>query len=269
MPYRHAHWYLAAVLAFAGLAFWPQYLSKFSTAPAQMHMHGITATLWVVMLIAQSWTIHHDSRSTHRTMGMLSLVLFPLFLAGGSTIFIGMAQRYVEASPFHVMYAPRLAWLDFVGVGGVAYLYYQALRKRRKVHLHSRYMLATVLFLMPPIFGRLMAIPLGVRGPEDFDKLGTGFQLANGLAAAIAFWLAYRSGKHGRPFVVAGILTIVAAVLFEIIGRMPAWVSLFARAAELPMAPFALTAGIAGVGIAYAGWIAGKRPAIGPGVAAA
>lgn len=269
MPYRHAHWYLVGVLAFASLAFWPQYLSQISTAPAQYHLHGITATLWVLMLIGQSWTIHHDRRSLHRSMGTLSLLLFPLFLAGGSTIFLGMAQRYVEGSPFHVMYGPRLAWLDFVGVGGVAYLYFEALRQRRKVHPHSRYMLATIFFLLPPIFGRLSGIPLGVRGPEDFDKLGTGFQLANAMAAAIAFWLAYRSGKHGKPFAVAGVLTVVAAFLYQTIGGMPAWRSLFARAAELPPAPFALAAGIAGIGIAYAGWVAGRRPTLGSGVAPA
>ena len=269
MPYRHAHWYLAGVLVLAGLAFWPQYLSQLSAAPAQYHLHGITATLWILMLIAQSWTIHHDSRSTHRTMGMMSLVLFPLFMAGGSTIFLGMAQRYVEASPFHVMYGPRLAWLDFVGVGGVAYLYFEALRNRRKVHPHARYMLATIIFLLPPIFGRLSAIPLGVRGPEDFDKLGTGFQAANVLIAAIAFWLAYRSGKHAKPFAVAGGLTLLGGLLFEVVGGMPAWRSLFASAAEIPVAPFALAAGLAGVVIAYAGWVAGKRPVIGSGVAPA
>lgn len=269
MPYRHAHWYLAGVLAFAGVAFWPQYLSQIGSVPAQMHMHGVTATLWVLMLIAQSWTIYHDNRSLHRTLGTLSLVLFPLFLMGGSTIFLGMAQRYVEGSPFHAMYAPNLAWLDFVGVAGVAYLYYEALRNRRKVHPHSRYMLATVFFLFPPIFGRLMAIPLGVRGPEDFEKLGFGFQVANGLTAAIAFWLAYQSGRHGRPFAVAGILTIVGAILYEVIGSMPAWEALFAHAADLPVVPFALAAGIAGVGIGYAGWIAGRRPGIGSGVAPA
>jgi hypothetical protein len=269
MPYRHAHWYLAGVLAFAGLAFWPQYLSQVRTAPAQMHMHGITATLWLLMLISQSWTIHHGKRSLHRTTGMMSLVLFPLFLAGGSTIFLGMAQRYVEGSPFHVMYGPKLAWFDFVGVGGVAYLYYEALRTRRKVHPHARYMLSTVLFLLPPIFGRLAAIPLGVRGPEDFHKLEIGFQGANAVVAVVALWLAFRSGKHGRPFAVAGILTVVGAVLFQVIGNMPAWHALFARFADLPVAPFALAAGIAGVGIAYAGWIAGKRPVIGSGVAPA
>jgi hypothetical protein len=270
MPYRHAHWYLLGVLVFAGLAFWPSYVSQLGTAPAAYHMHGISATLWMLMLIAQSWTIHHDRRSLHRSVGTMRLILFPLFLAGGSTIFLGMALRYVEGtSPFHVMYAPRLAWLDFVSVGGVAYLYYEALRQRRKVHAHSRYMLSTVLFLLPPIFGRLSAIPLGVRGPEDFEKLAIGFQTVNVLTAALALWLAYRSARHGRAFAVTGILVLISALLFQVVGPMPAWQALFARAAEIPPAPMALAAGLGGVAIGYAGWVAGRRPGLGSGMARA
>jgi hypothetical protein len=159
------------------------------------------------------------------------------------------------------MYAPNPVWLEVVAVSGFAYLYYQALRQRRKVHPHSRYMLATVIFLLPPIFGRLSAIPLGVRGPEEFAKLGTGFQMANGLTAAIAFWLAFRSGKHGWPWALAGMLTILGAVLYQVIGEMPAWRALYAHTAALPTLPFMLAAGLAGIAIAYAGWTGGRRPA--------
>jgi hypothetical protein len=260
MPNRHAHWYVLALFPLIALAFWPSYLSQFSAAPAQFHAHGITAALWLTLLVAQSWTIHGDQRRLHRTLGMASLGLFPLFLMGGVGIFFGMAERYVAGSPFQAMYAPRLAWLDFVGVGGFAYFYYEALRNRRKVHLHSRYMLATAIFLLPPIFGRLTAIPLGVTGPEDFAKLGAGFQFANGVTAAIAFALAYWSGKHGRPFTIAGILTLVGAFLYQTIGGMAAWEALYARVVELPVGPFAFAAGLAGVLIGYAGWIAGRRP---------
>jgi len=50
-----------------------------------------------------------------------SLLLFPLFMAGGASIFIGMAQRYVEAAtPFYQLYPARLAWLDVVGGSGIA-----------------------------------------------------------------------------------------------------------------------------------------------------
>jgi hypothetical protein len=261
MPYRHAHWVLLAIFPLAGLAFWRSYLSQIQAASWEFHAHGITATLWLLLLVAQSWTIHHGQRQAHRAAGLTSLALFPLFLAGGVGIFIGMGRRYLEGSPFHVMYAPNLAWLDVVGVGGIAYFYYEALRQRRKVHPHARYMLATVIFLLPPILGRLSPVlpGLSVAGPQDFWKLGIGFQIANILTASIAFALAYRSGKHGRPFFLAGMLTLLAAVLFQTIGAMNWWERTYARTAELPTALLTIVALVSGVLIAYAGWVAGRR----------
>lgn len=259
MPYRHAHWYLLALFPLAGLAFWPSYLSQLTTASAEFHAHGITATLWLVLLVAQSWTIHSDRRALHRTVGSASLILFPLFLMGGAGIFFGMADRYVAGSQFHLLYAPKLAWFDFVAVGGFAYFYFEALRQRRKVHPHSGYMLATAMFLLPPIFGRLSAIPLGVTGPDDFHKLDTGFVAANVLIAGLAFFIAYRRGRHGRPWVLAGVLTLAMTVLYIAIGNMAAWQRFYASLADWPTAPFALAAGFAGVLIAYAGWTAGRR----------
>ena len=259
MPYRHARWYLLSLFPLAALAFWFNYLSQLRSVPVEFHAHGITATLWLILLVAQSWSVHSGRLQLHRSVGTFSLVLFPLFLMGGTGIFFGMAQRYVEGVPFEAMYAPRLAWLDFVGVGGFAYCFYEALRLRRKVHLHSGYMLATVIFLLPPIFGRLTAIPLGVTGPQDFPKFAAGFQGANALIALIAFFVAWRRGKHGRPFAVAGVLILVSALLFQTIGNTAAWAAFYGGLASWPRAPFELAAGIAGVMIGYTGWIAGKR----------
>ncbi|HET9811510.1 MAG TPA: hypothetical protein VFP53_07420 [Sphingomicrobium sp.] len=271
MPYRRAHWWLLALFPLAGLAFWRSYLSQVATAPMEFHAHGVTASLWIVMLAFQSWSIHSGRRELHRTVGPLSLALFPLFLAGGSTIFIGMAQRYAAAlSPFYTLYAPRLAWLDIVGVGGIAYFYFEAIRQRRKVHPHSRYLLATVIFLLPPILGRLMgSLPMLAPIDGDFTKLGIGFQIANAITALIAFGLAVQSGKHGRPFFLAGILTVIAAMLYQTVGGMTWWKAVYASAAAWPAAPFALVAGLSGVAIGYCAWVAGRRPVAVDGALAA
>lgn len=260
MPYRHAHWWILALFPVAAFAFWPQYISTFGSAPLEMHAHGITAALWLALLALQSWSIHNDNMALHRLSGRSSLFLFPLFLAGGVGIFIGMAQHYVAGRPFHAMYAPRLAWLDVVAVAGFAFCYFQALKWRRKAHVHSRYMLATSLFLLPPIFGRLSGIPLGVRGPEDFARLEYGFQAANLMAAGIALWLAFRPAKHGKPFLHAAGLILLSAILFQTIGTWPSWERLVARAADVPSLPFILFAAAAGVLIGWAGWVTGKRP---------
>lgn len=263
MPYRHAHWFILLLFPLAGLAFWRNYLSQFAAAPMQFHLHGMSASLWLILLIAQSWTIHHGRRAQHRAVGMASLAIFPLFLAGGIGIFIGMAQRLVEGvSPFYTMYAARLAWLDIVGVAGFAFFYFEALRLRHKVHLHSRYLLATSLFLLPPILGRLAPIlpPLAIAGPQDFWKLGIAFQLGNAITAAIALTLAVRSGRDGRPFYLAAILTVVGAVLYQTVGGMAAWDRLFRLAADLPILPLSIVAICSGAAIGWGGWISGRRP---------
>ena len=260
MPYRHAHWWILALFPLAGFAFWPGYVSTITSASFEFHAHGITATLWLGLLALQSWSIHNDNMAFHRLSGRSSLALFPLFMAGGAGIFLGMAQRYVAGSPFHAMYAPRLAWLDIVAVGGFAFCYFQALRWRRKMHVHSRYMLATVLFLLPPIFGRLSGIPLGVRGPEDFARLEYGFQAANLMAAGIGLWLAFRPSKHGRPFLHAAGLILLSALLFQTVGTWPAWEKLIAGVADWPRVPLTLSAALTGVVVAWAGWVSGKRP---------
>lgn len=261
MPYRHAHWYLLIVALLAGAAFWPSYLSRFTAASAEFHLHGITAALWLALLMTQSWTIQGGRRELHRAMGVASLALFPLFLAGGAGIFIGMARRLTEgASPFYTLYAARLAWVDIVSVIGFALLFHQGLRHRRQTQLHARYMLATMLFLLPPILGRLAPLlpGLGISGPADFWKLGIGFQLAHSVAAATAFLLAARSGPYRRPWIFAGVGVLLAALMFQTVGGMPEWRSFMLHVATWPVWPLTVAAALGGVAVAASGWIAGS-----------
>ena len=263
MPFRHAHWWILGLFPLAFLAFWPSYLSVFPTSPLAFHIHGITASLWLILLAVQSWSIHHAKRAFHKTNGLVSLALFPLFLAGGASIFVGMAQRYVEGtSPFHKIWPPHLAWLDFVAVGGVAWFYFQALKQRRKVGPHSSYLLATSIFLLPPILGRLAPIPLGLdfNDPGVFAKMGPSFHLGNVASALVAFAIAARAGRNGKPFVLAGLLVLLSTLLFEFPGGTAAWKAIYIYAAAIPTVPLALAAALVGAAIGWAGWMAGKRP---------
>ena len=171
MPFRHAHWWVLATFPLAALAFWPGYISVLGTSPWSYHLHGVTASMWLALMAIQSWSIANGHRQFHRTNGLVSFALFPLFLAGGATIFVGMAERFVSGSPFHALYAPRLAWLDFVAILGMAFFYFQALRYRRFVGKHSSYLLATAIFLLPPMLGRLAPLAMGLdpSQPDFFE----------------------------------------------------------------------------------------------------
>lgn len=264
MPHRHAHWYLLALFPLTGLAFWPAYFSKFATSPVAFHVHGITAALWIALLAAQSWTIHHRRNALHRSVGVTSLALFPFFLVGGLLVLQTMAHKVgTRADPFYDLFGARLGTVDAVSSIALPFLFYLAIRWRRKVHLHARYMLAPVLFLLGPILSRLMPAlpPLAITGPETFYLFAYGLHIANGIAVAVAAFLYLKAPGHGRPYLAVGGLIVLQSLLFETLGRTPDWVALYASLAEVPTALVASLGLAAGILAGAAGWIGGQPPA--------
>ncbi len=264
MPYRHAHWYLLLLFPLTGLAFWPNYFSKFAASPYAFHVHGITASLWILLLAAQSWTIHNRRNALHRGAGLASLALFPFFEFGGLLVLQTMAHKFgARTEPFYAVFGARLGTIDTVTSIALPCLFYLAIRWRRKVHLHARYMLAPILFLLGPILSRLMPAlpPLAISGPETFYRFGQGVHVANAIAVAIAALLYARAPRHGRPFLIVGGLIVLQSLLFETLGQARAWQALYAALADVPV-PLVVSVGLAaGVLAGAAGWAAGQPPA--------
>ena len=69
-------------------------------------------------------------------------------------------------------------------------------------------------------------------------------------------------------FVVAGLLTLLASLLFEMPGGTAAWWAVYPRFAELPASALAGAAALCGAGVGWAGWTAGKRPGTAEALAA-
>jgi hypothetical protein len=263
MPYRHAHWYLLLLFPLTGLAFWPAYFSKFADAPYAFHVHGITASLWIVLLSVQSWSIHNRRNAMHRSLGIASFALFPFFVVGGLLVIQTMAAKFgAGADPFYAMFGARLGLMDALSSIAIVGMFFIALKWRRKVHLHARYMLAPILFLLGPILGRLAPAlpPLAIGGPETLYRFGYGVQLANLIAIVVAAILYLRAPRHGLPWLIGGGIVAVQSLLFDTLGRTAAWESLFATIAAVPVAA------VAGLGLAasaaaiWAGWTMGQSP---------
>ena len=164
--------------------------------------------------------------------------------------------------PFYELYPPRLAWLDFVAIGGLSAFYFQALRYRRFVGKHASYLLATAIFLLPPMLGRLAPLAMGLnpKAPDFFTAMHPGFHYGNIATALIAFFVAWRAGRNGQPFIIAGLLVLLSSVLFEWPGGSAAWWALYPRFAEIPAAALAVVAAVFGMAVGWAGWRAGSRP---------
>jgi hypothetical protein len=262
MPFRHAHYYVVGLIALTVVAFWPGYFSVLSTAPWAFHFHGITATLWLGLLAVQSRTIHGRLITWHRSLGMASLIVFPLFLAGGVAVLSRMAISTLGADPFYNLYGARLGLMDGSSVLLIGYLYYMALKHRRSVQLHARYLLATPLPLIMPIFGRVinhLVPPLAIHGPQDFHLFAWGVRLATIVAMILTAALYAAAPRHGRPFVVAGGVVVVQQILFDTVGFSDAWRAAFEALGTVPTLTVVLATTIAGGAIGWAGWTAGIR----------
>ena len=98
MPYRHAPYYVLAVMAVIVAGFWPSYFAVWANVPWQFHAHGIAASIWVTMVLAQSWTAQHDQLPLHRAVGKSSLFLFPFLIGGLAAIIDLTAKGYVAAN---------------------------------------------------------------------------------------------------------------------------------------------------------------------------
>lgn len=257
MPYPYAWLWVTALLVLTVPAFWPNYLGKLADVEWQLHVHGATAGLWLLLVIFQSRTIHHGRRSLHRAAGLSMFALGPLFLAGGLLVVGTMAVR---PGPFTEMFGARLGLIDTVSVIAIAAFLFLALKHRRDVGLHAGWMLATVFPLINPTVGRVLPsfVPgLTIRSLEELPRFGTAVQVAQGIAIVFALVLYRRNRRHGAPMLVVAVLLLLQSVLFETVGRSAWWVGVNAQiGATSPAVLAAVGIGLGAVAIA-AGWASG------------
>jgi len=263
MPYRSAPYYVLFVLLVIVAGFWPSYFAKWTEVPWQFHAHGIAATTWVTMVLAQSWTVHHDRLALHRTVGKCSLLLFPFLIAGFAGIIDVTAKGYVAANdPVRVMFGP--SFMIGMGVAIAAYVtfFYRALKFRRKVWVHSGYMLATPLFLFESPFSRLlgMFVPgLIVRGPGDFHLIITTILLSMGLELLFIAAICLKYRNRATPFQVAGGFIVAQMVTMGLLGEWSALKPIIIMLGVAPSAAVVSTGFAIGAATSFMGWQAGKK----------
>ena len=83
MPYRKAWIYVLVLLVLTFVAFWPGYFSKLTDKKLAHHYHAVSAVLWMILAIVQSWTVHNNRLAMHRKFALSIFLLFPFFLVAG------------------------------------------------------------------------------------------------------------------------------------------------------------------------------------------
>ena len=266
MPYPRAYLVLLALLGLVGLGFWPGYLSRLGSHSVWIHLHGATATVWVLLLVVQSWAIHHRRVALHRLAGRFSLVLFPLFVAGGLTVLHSMAVRTLEDDLFMASYGPGLGAIDVLALATFCWLYFTALHRRREVQIHARCMLATPILLLMPVLSRVFNsyVPgLQISGPEQFGLFVWSVYLSNLVALGVALALYATAPRHGRMFLVVAAVTVAQSLAFALLGPGSWWAELYVVLGRFSPMVLALIGILAGTALAGYAWLR-PRSRLGP-----
>ena len=266
MPYPRAHYYVMVVMAVIVLGFWPSYFAVWGSVPWQFHAHGVASTIWVAMVIAQSWTAHHRQLPLHRAVGKSSLLLFPFLIGGLAAIIDLTAKGYVAGdNPVRVIFGGSFLIGLALAIAAYVLLYYRALKYRRKVWVHSGYMLATPLILFESPFSRVLGetIPaLHITGPENFHLLTVSILLgmAAELAIIAAIWLKYRD--RAKPFLVAAVFIVAQMLTMSLMVDSALLKSMLSVLGQVPSAAVVGAGFALGAVTSWAGWQAGRRPAV-------
>jgi hypothetical protein len=266
MPYPRAFYYMLGVVAVILIGFWPSYFAIAPAAPWQFHAHGIAASLWVLMVTAQSWTAHRKVQlPLHRAVGMASLFLFPFLIGGLAAIIDRQGRDYVGGDPVNLLYGPGFLTGTMIAMAAYVTVYYRALKYRRKVWVHAGYMLSTPLILFESPFGRAASFVVPafkLNGPADFPHIMASIQWSCALELLIIAVIWWRVRERAKPFLVTAGFIVVEMIAMGFASDFPALRRLDAFIGHLPDATIVLTGFAIGAATSWAGWNAGKRPAV-------
>lgn len=208
--YRNGFLFFGMFFAVALWGFWSSYYSDpMQLQTALQHVHGITMTLWCVMLVGQAYLIRTHRRAAHRLVGRTSYVLAPLIVIVMVALIRQSLQGLADAYLF-LFYILGAAFL-------FAIFYALAVLNRGEPPTHARLMVCTVFPVYTAATDRIL------RGLSDgFGPAIAAWLLGDVLLAALAIW-DWRSHRRLNVFPFAFITMLGFHIAIFASPRIPIW----------------------------------------------
>ncbi len=180
------------------------------------HVHVLTMTLWIFLLIAQTTLVRTGNVKLHMRLGIFGVALVAVMIPVG--LIVGV-QSVKYGSPSFPAEIPRLSFLavPFLSMLIFAALFAAAILRRKVPADHRRLMILTMVSLLGPGLARVKVEALAQLGPLLF----IGFPMLVGiLLLAVDSW---RNRKVNIAFLIGTIFLTVAAPMMLVIGGTGPW----------------------------------------------
>jgi hypothetical protein len=209
---------LAAVVV-VGFArtYYLRFLFDLPPLPRAAHVHGIVATVWLVLHYTQARLIAVRRDDLHRRLGIFAACVAALLAAQAASLAIGNAAAG-HAPPGR---DPLQFLSASLGTTAVFVLFVvSALAMRRRREWHKRLMLLATLNLIAPAIGRLDTL---IMQPMGLPRAVLAFYVTCGF---LAWAWAHDWRTRGRvhpAYVVGGLLLLVSMPARRWLGMTDAW----------------------------------------------
>ena len=224
--YRNLHYWMLLPFAITVLGFAPRYFLGFSQATFHQHVHGISATLWFLLIVIQPWLVTRGGRiATHRSLGIIGLVLAGT-AAGSALAIIPRNIKDIESLPLDGIFTPTFAYfatyLDALLISLFMVSVTLAVLKIRQSQVadHVQWLLASIFFILSPALIRLITTVAIIINSGDIE--GIQFMdmiLPSGFLMLVIIGIYYyRFGSFRHPSFVLLMLSLASFFLAEWVG---------------------------------------------------
>jgi len=157
--YPHAQWYFLAAMAITWLGFSRTYFAVVRTEPLLHHIHGALMGGWIALLVVQPILYQRGRIELHRTLGRWGVyLLMPAIVVCG----LLMDRRMLVTHNAPPSIIDQLSFLDVTSLLMFPALIILSIYYARNLQLHARYIVCTVLLLMPPAVARALFMVPGM-----------------------------------------------------------------------------------------------------------
>lgn len=205
--YRNLHLWMAIGLAITLLGFAPSYFLNLRASTWYQHLHGLSATLWMALLVLQPYLATHGRLKQHRRFGIVALILAGMVATSALAIVPFNIQNAVEGT--HGAAATKtflygVSFLDLSIVVGFVIAVLMATLSVRKLDDHVIWMSSTVFWVLSPGLTRLIAFSmLYTVGLGDLTLLDIVFWASFPILAVLVYLMIRLRRAHPALVLVA------------------------------------------------------------------
>jgi hypothetical protein len=190
--YRNFHLWMLLPFAISILGFSYSYYLRLSSATFHQHVHGISATLWYVLVVVQPYlVVRRRNVQGHRALGAMALLVAGVVAGSALTIIpknIDDVGTLDENGFFDPTFAYFAVLIDLLLVSMfLASVCMAILRiKRKDLSGHVQWLMASVFFVLSPGLARLLGLSLIVANQGNMDGISLVKLAVPSMAAMIA-----------------------------------------------------------------------------------